>query len=245
MSQPLTIIPARLAAARLPNKPLALIAGEPMIVHVARIAAEAAIGPVLIAAAEEEIADAAAAAGFRTVLTDPDLPSGSDRVHAALQTFDPTGVHDVIVNMQGDFPMMDPSLLKVAARLAQNDGVDIGTLVTPIHSDEEAARPQVVKAALDLAPGTTEGRALYFSRHIIPSGAGPLFHHVGIYAYKRDALTRFVQAPPSPLELREKLEQLRALSMGLRIDAALVDSNPFGVDTPEDLARARSLMEAR
>lgn len=236
------LIPARLASTRLPNKPLADIAGRPMIVHVADRAAAAGVGPVVVAAAEAETVAAVEAAGYRAILTDPDLPSGSDRIWAALETLDPDGRIDAIVNVQGDLPTLDPALVAVAADLVRQPGVDIATLVTPIREAWEREAPQVVKAAVDLAPGAKNGRALYFSRQAIPSGEGPLYHHIGLYAYRRAALAAFVAAPPSPLEMREKLEQLRALSLGLRIEAAVVDTAPLGVDTPDDLARARALL---
>lgn len=238
----LILIPARLASTRLPNKPLARIGDRPMIVHVADRAAAARVGDVVVAAAEAETVAAVEAAGHRAVLTDPDLPSGSDRIWAALQTIDPDGRADIVVNVQGDLPTLDPALVARAAALAREPGVDIATLVTPIVEDWERDAPQVVKAAVDMtgaAGDADHGRALYFSRHPIPSGAGPLFHHIGLYAYRRAALAAFVAAPPSPLERRENLEQLRALSLGLRIEAALVDTAPLGVDTPEDLRRAR------
>jgi 3-deoxy-manno-octulosonate cytidylyltransferase (CMP-KDO synthetase) len=236
---PIIIIPARIASTRLPDKPLADIHGLPMIVHVWRRAIEAGIGPVAVAAAEPEIVRAVEAAGGRAVLTDPALPSGSDRVFAALRALDPQGRHDAVVNLQGDLPAIDPAAIRAAlAPLAENT-VDIATLATPITDGAEIADPNVVKAILSLTPGATRGRALYFSRATAPSGPGPLWHHIGIYAYRRPALERFVALPPSPLERRERLEQLRALEAGMRIDAALVDTVPLGVDTPADLERIR------
>lgn len=249
----LILIPARMASTRLPNKPLAMIGDRPMIVHVADRAAAAGVGAVVVAAAEAEIVAAVEAAGHRAVLTDPDLPSGSDRIWAALTRIDPHGRAEIVVNVQGDLPTLDPALVARAAALAREPGVDIATLVTPIREAWERDAPQVVKAAIDLpvppiggattgatgAAAIDHGRALYFSRRAIPSGDGPLYHHIGLYAYRRAALAAFVAAPPSPLERREALEQLRALSLGLRIEAAVVDTAPLGVDTPDDLTRAR------
>ncbi|EPY03159.1 3-deoxy-manno-octulosonate cytidylyltransferase [Magnetospirillum fulvum] len=243
-SVPLIVIPARLHATRLPGKPLADIHGVPMIVHVWRRAVEAGLGPVLVAAGEPEIADAVRAHGGEAVLTDPDHPSGSDRVWEAVQRFDPTGRHDAIVNLQGDLPTLDPALVSaVLAPLAVPE-VDLATLVVEIVRPEERTDPNVVKAVLGLAPGQKIGRALYFSRATVPANDGPLYHHLGIYAYRRAALARFVALPPAILERREKLEQLRALENGMRIDAALVDTVPLGVDTPADLERARHLLAA-
>jgi 3-deoxy-manno-octulosonate cytidylyltransferase (CMP-KDO synthetase) len=239
---PLVVIPARLAATRLPGKPLADIAGLPMIVHVLRRAQEAAIGPVAVACAEREIAAAVERAGGVAVLTDPALPSGSDRVHAVLAVLDPARRHDVIVNLQGDLPGLPPPYLEAALSPLADPGVDIGTLVAPITDAAEAATPAVVKAACAFAEGTSVAAALYFSRAPVPWGDGPRWHHVGLYAWRRAALDRFVALPPSPLELREKLEQLRALEAGMRIACARVPSAPFGVDTPEDLDRARRLL---
>ena len=236
-----------MASSRLPGKPLALIAGKPMVLHVLDRAREADIGPVAVACAEAEIAGAVRAAGGIAVLTDPALPSGSDRVHAALAALDPQGAHDVVVNLQGDFPTLPPGQLRaVAAPLSDpafDPGFDIATLVTPILSPEEAAAPQVVKAACAFADGQSVAAALYFSRAAIPAGDGPLWHHVGIYAYRRAALARFVALPESPLEQREKLEQLRALEAGMRIACTRVEHGAFGVDTPADLLRARALLE--
>lgn len=209
-----------------------------MIVHVLRRAEAAAIGPVAVACAEAAIADAVRAAGGTAMMTDPDLPSGSDRIHAALAMLDPGGTHDVVINLQGDLPGFDPTALRRLLAVLDEPRFDIATLVAPITSPEEAAASSVVKAACGFGAGEI-APALYFSRNAIPSGEGPLWHHVGVYAYRRDALARFVAAPPSPLESREKLEQLRALELGMRIGAARIDRAPFGVDTPEDLERAR------
>jgi 3-deoxy-manno-octulosonate cytidylyltransferase (CMP-KDO synthetase) len=242
MPNPIIVIPARLKATRLPNKPLADIHGLPMIVHVWKRAMEAGIGPVVVAAAETEIAEAVRAAGGQAVLTDPDLPSGSDRVWAALNAVDPQGAHDVVVNLQGDLPAIDPQVIAAVLKPLAEPQVDIATLVAAIRSEEERQNPNVVKAALAFAPGQDVGRALYFSRVPVPWGEGPHWHHIGIYAYRRAALTRFVDLPVGLLEAREKLEQLRALENGMRIDAALVDTVPDGVDTPADLERARALL---
>jgi 3-deoxy-manno-octulosonate cytidylyltransferase (CMP-KDO synthetase) len=240
---PLVVIPSRMASMRLPGKPLADIHGEPMIVHVWRRAIEADIGPVLVAAGEAEIARAVKAAGGNAVLTRPDHPSGSDRVFEALGHFDAAGNHDVIVNLQGDLPMVEPAALRgVLAPLAE-PAVDIATLAIEIRDAEERLTPSIVKAVAALAPEQRIARALYFTRVACPAGEGPLYHHIGIYAYRRAALARFVALPPGRLERREKLEQLRALEAGLRIDVALVDMAPFGVDTPADLERARALLK--
>ncbi len=239
---PLVVIPARLASTRLPDKPLADIHGQPMIVRVWRRAKEADIGPVLVAAAEAAIVDAVRAAGGVAVLTDPDHPSGSDRVHEAAMRHDPDGRHDAVVNLQGDLPAIDPKAIRAALAPLAEDAVDIATLATEIRDEAERDDPNVVKAVLALGGGRTVGRALYFSRNLVPSGPGPHWHHIGIYAYRRSALSRFVGLPPGILELRERLEQLRALEAGMRIDAALVDTVPLGVDTPADLARIRGIL---
>ncbi len=247
--QPLVAIPARLGSTRLPGKPLADIHGEAMIVHVWRRAREAAIGPVVVACAEAEIACAVEAAGGQAVLTRPDLPSGSDRIHAALAEADPDGRCDVVVNLQGDLPTLEPRLLQAVLEPLADPAVDIATLAVEIADPAERVNPNVVKAAVAFPPGGRIARALYFSRSAVPWDAGdpglPLYHHIGIYAYRRAALERFVGLPPSPLERREKLEQLRALEAGMRIDVARVDTLPLGVDTPADLARARALLAPR
>ncbi len=239
----LVIIPARLAATRLPDKPLATIAGAPMIVHVWRRAVAADVGPVIVACGDRAIADAVEAAGGEAVMTDPALPSGSDRVHAAAAIRDPGGRYATVINLQGDLPAIDPALIRASLAPLRDPAVDIATLVVPTADPGERDNPNVVKAVMSLADGAAVGRALYFTRAAAPAGAGPVWHHIGIYAWRRPALDRFVALPPSPLEKREKLEQLRALEAGLRIDAAVADGVPFGVDTPEDLARARALLE--
>jgi 3-deoxy-manno-octulosonate cytidylyltransferase (CMP-KDO synthetase) len=244
--RPIVLIPARLGSTRLPNKPLADINGKPMIVRVLERALAADLGPVVVAVAEPSIAEAVAAAGGRAVLTDPDLPSGSDRIWAALNQVDPEARHDVVVNVQGDLPIIPPADIHAALRPLAHPEVHIGTLAATIHRIEERRSPNVTKVAAALSPERPIARALYFSRAPIPwagpEDEWPLFHHIGLYAYRRTALARFVELPPSPLEKREKLEQLRALEDGMRIDVALVDSVPLGVDTPGDLARARALL---
>lgn len=246
MANPILVVPARLKATRLPNKPLALIAGDPMIVHVWRRAMEADIGPVVVAAAEVEIIAAVEKAGGRAVLTDPDLPSGSDRVWQALQTVDPSESHDIVVNVQGDVPTLDPAIIRATFdALAMDAAVDIATPVCPITRAEERTNPNVVKAAVGFKPNERSARALYFSRTPVPYGDGPLYHHIGLYAWRRVALKAFVNWPQGVLERRESLEQLRALENHLRIDAVLVDTAPLGVDAPDDLDRARFLLENR
>jgi 3-deoxy-manno-octulosonate cytidylyltransferase (CMP-KDO synthetase) len=217
----------------------------PMIVHVWRRAVAAAAGPVIVACAEREIAAAIAAAGGQAVLTRPDHPSGSDRIFEAVMQLDPGRRHDVVVNVQGDLPLIEPAAIRAALAPLADAAVDIATLAAPIEDDEERGNPSVVKIAAGFAPGATVTRALYFSRLPVPYGGGAHYHHIGLYAYRRAALERFVALPPSPLEQRESLEQLRALEAGMRIDVALVDTVPFGIDTPADLARAREMMAAR
>ena len=240
---PIVLIPARMASARLPGKPLADIAGTPMIVRVWRQAVAAAIGPVLVAAAEPEIALAIEAAGGRAVLTDPDLPSGSDRIFQALQMFDPKGTHDVVVNVQGDLPLLDPSYIRAVAEAQAASGADIATLVAEIDDPADRDNPNAVKAVVSW--DGARGRALYFTRASAPHGDGPHYFHIGIYAFARDALARFVALPPSPLEKQEKLEQLRAMEAGMRIAVARVDSVPLSVDTPADLEDARRAVKAK
>ena len=238
---PLIIIPARMASTRLPGKPLAGIAGAPMIVRVCERAAASGCGPVLVAAAEQEIADAVITAGFQAVLTDPALPSGSDRVWAAAEAYDSAGQHDILINLQGDMPTLKPDALRaVLAPLAADPACDIATLASEITEAHERTDPNVVKAVIAGTPKSGLGRALYFTRATAPHGEGPLFHHIGVYAYRRGALAKFVRAEPTGLEQRERLEQLRALEIGLRIDCAVIAGPPpNGVDTPEDLAQAR------
>jgi 3-deoxy-manno-octulosonate cytidylyltransferase (CMP-KDO synthetase) len=238
---PILLIPARMASSRLPGKPLAGIAGRPMIVRVWERAMAANLGPVVVAAAEPEIVAAVEAAGGRAVLTDPGLPSGSDRIFAALQTLDPAGRHDVVVNLQGDLPALEPAVIRAA--VAALPGADIATLAAEITDPAERDNPSVVKAVVAWEADGKKGRALYFTRATAPGGEGPLFHHVGIYAFTRDALSRFVALPPSLLEQREKLEQLRALEAHMRIAVARVDRVPLSVDTAADLERANILLK--
>jgi 3-deoxy-manno-octulosonate cytidylyltransferase (CMP-KDO synthetase) len=240
---PIVVIPARMAATRLPGKPLADIGGVPMIVRVLKQAEAAGVGPVAVAAGDPEIVAAVQAAGGRAVLTDPALPSGSDRILAALAELDPEGRHDVVINLQGDMPFVRPAVIQACARLLREEpDCDIATVVAPETSPEDRANPDVVKAILAMAPGGMTGRALYFTRATL-YGEGPVWRHVGIYAYRRAALERFNAASPSPLERREKLEQLRALELGLSIWAAVADKAPISVDTPADLEAARAAAE--
>lgn len=239
---PLIIIPSRLAASRFPNKPLVDLAGAPMIVQVWRRACEADIGPVVVAAGDREIVAAVEAAGGTAIMTTSDLPSGSDRIHEAAERIDPDDKYDVIVNVQGDLPTIEPRSIRAALDGLGNPEVDIATIASVIRRSEEYTSPSVVKAVIEMAEDQTVGRALYFTRATAPTGEGPLFHHIGLYAFRRAALRRFVGLPPSVLERRERLEQLRALAHGMRIDVALVDTVPLGVDTPADLDRAREIM---
>lgn len=244
-SNPIVLIPSRLASTRLPDKPLADIHGQPMIVHCLRRAREAGFARVAVACGDEAIAGAVRAAGGEAVMTDPNHPSGSDRIHEALVKLDPEGRHDAVINLQGDLPAIDPAIVAAALKPLADPRIDIATLATPIVDRHEIDDPNVVKAVLSLRPGESIGPALYFSRRPVPGGEGALWHHIGIYAYRRVALQRFVALPPSPLEQREKLEQLRALENGMRIAAAVVDTLPLGVDTPADLERIRQVMAAQ
>ena len=239
---PVIVIPARMASTRLAGKPLADIHGRAMIVHVWRRARDADLGPVVVACAEAEIAAVVEAAGGRAVMTRADHPSGSDRVHEALGVIDAKERHDAVINLQGDLPTIDPAAIRAVLAPLDDPAVDIATLVAVVGDPGEARDPDVVKAAVSFGDGATVGRALYFSRQAVPAGDGPLYHHIGIYAYRRQALERFVALPPGVLERRERLEQLRALEDGMRIDAALVDTVPLGVDTPADLERARRML---
>lgn len=242
LSNPLLLIPARMQAARLPGKPMADIAGSPMIVHVWKRATEARLGRVVVAAAEQVIVDAIKAAGGEAVLTDADLPTGSDRIYQALTKLDPEQKHDAIINVQGDVPTLESKYIRTAYETLQNSNADIATLITPITNEADIAASQIVKAIVELPEGATTGRAHYFTRVPAPWGNGPHYCHVGLYAYRRNALEAFVKAPRSTLEKREGLEQLRALAIGLRIDASIVDTLPLGVDTPEDLEKARHVL---
>ena len=237
---PLIMIPARMAATRLPNKPLADIGGKPMIVRAWESAMNSGL-PVVVAAGDPEIVAVVEAAGGRAVLTDPALPSGSDRIRAAVEAVDPDGAHDAIINLQGDMPFADPGLATACAALLHGEaGCDIATLVAPEANRSDRTNPDVVKAVLALAEGERHGRALYFTRSTL-YGDAPVWRHIGIYGYRREALMKFCAAPPSPLETREKLEQLRALEMGLSIWAAVIDAAPLSVDNPADLEAARRL----
>ena len=242
MTRALIIIPARLASTRLPDKPLADIEGEPMIVHVWRRAHAAEMGRVVVAADAEEICAAVRAAGGEALMTRPDHASGSDRVFEALSRIDPDAEAEIVVNLQGDLPTIEPALIRECASVLAAKGPDIATLAAEIQDPEERTNPNVVKIVGTPLPGGNRLRALYFTRATAPHGEGPLFHHIGLYAYRRTALERFISLPPSYLETRERLEQLRALEDGMRIDVAVVDTVPLGVDTPADLERARQLL---
>lgn len=236
---PIILVPARMAATRLPGKPLADIAGMPMIVRVLRQAEAAGAGPVAVAAGDPEIVEAVRAAGGKAVLTDPSLPSGSDRILAALAELDPERRHDVVINLQGDMPFVDPGVVaQCAGLLAREPACDIATVVAPEASPADRANPDVVKAVLSLQPDGRTGRALYFTRSTL-YGDQPVWRHIGIYGYRRAALEQFNAAPPSPLEQQERLEQLRALELGLVIWAAIAQAAPISVDTPADLEQAR------
>ena len=242
---PIVLIPTRLAATRLPGKPLAEIAGAPMIVHVWRRAVAAGIGPVVVASGDREIADIIDRQGGRAVLTDPDLPTGSDRIHAAITALDPAGAYDAVINVQGDTPMLEPAAIRLAlAALAEPD-TDIATLAAEIVEAAAVHEISVNKVAAGFTDPTRPTRALYFSKAPVPWGEGPHYEHVGLYAYRRAALDRFVALPRGVLEKRERLEQLRALEAGMRISVSLIDPAWLGVqvDTPDDLTRARELME--
>jgi len=230
-----------MASTRLPGKPLADIHGEPMIVHVWRRARAADVGPAIVATDDPRIVEAVKSAGGTAILTRADHPSGSDRIFEALALIDAAHAHDVVVNVQGDLPTIRPEAIRACLAPLADPAVDIATLATPIARPEERDDPNVVKAVgAEVAPGRL--RALYFTRARAPWGKGPLLHHIGLYVYRRDALARFVAAPPSALERRERLEQLRALELGMRIDIAIVDESPLGVDAPDDLERARAIL---
>ena len=239
----LILIPARMAATRLPGKPLLDIAGEPMIVHVLRRAQAAQLGPVVVATDNEAIVACVEKAGGRAIMTRADHASGSDRIFEALGIVDPKAQAKIVINMQGDLPTLPAADLKAALAPLADPAVDIATIAAEIKKPEERTNPNVVKVVgSTVAPGRLQ--ALYFTRATAPSGDGPLYHHIGLYAYRRSALARFVALPPSPLEKREKLEQLRALEAGMRIDVSIVDSVPLGVDTPEELEIARTMLKS-
>jgi 3-deoxy-manno-octulosonate cytidylyltransferase (CMP-KDO synthetase) len=238
---PLILIPARMAATRLPGKPLADIGGVPMIVHVLRRAEEAGIGRVAVATDAPEIADAVTAHGGEAVMTRADHPSGSDRIFEALGKLDPVGQTPIVINLQGDFPTIQPDQIRAVLAPLQDPAVDIATLAAQIHTEEENTNPNVVKV-VGSPLGGSRLHALYFTRATAPYGDGPRYPHIGLYAYRRPALVRFVGLPPSPLEQREKLEQLRALEAGMRIDVTVVETVPRGVDTAADLETARRIL---
>lgn len=240
----LLLIPARMASTRLPGKPLADIAGAPMIVQVRRRAEEAGIGRVVVATDDAAITAAVRADGGEAVMTRADHENGSSRIHEAAGLVDPGGEFQVVVNVQGDLPSVEPATIRAGLKPLEDPDIDIGTVAAPISRDEERTDPNVVKIACGAGRGDTL-RALYFSRATVPWGEGPHYHHIGLYAYRRAILDRYVALPPSPLEKRERLEQLRALEAGMRIGVALVDAVPLGVDTPADLERARIILSAR
>ena len=241
-STPVIIIPARMAASRLPGKPLADIAGKPMIQHVWERATASGIAPVWVATDDERIADAIYSAGGNAVITRTDHPSGSDRTFEAVELIDPDRRFDVILNLQGDLPELDSQIPATLLAAVETSGAELATLVTPAD-DAEVARPQIVKAVIawDAPPATGPrfGQALYFSRAAVPTGPAAKYHHIGVYGWRRDALERFVSLPPSPLETTERLEQLRALEAGMRIAVAEIDTAPAGVDTADDLDATR------
>lgn len=237
---PIVLIPARMAATRLPGKPLADIAGVPMIVRVLRQAQAAGVGPVAVAAGDSEIVAAVEAAGGRAVLTDPDLPSGTDRIVAALAELDPAGRHDVVINLQGDIPFVRPDAVSAVAQLLQaQPGCDLATVMVAEADPAERSNPDIPKVVAALQPDGRSARALYFTRSVL-YGDGPVWLHHGIYGFRRAALEQFAAAPPSPLEKRERLEQLRALELGMSVWAAVIDEAPISVDNPADLERART-----
>ena len=240
----LVLIPARMAATRLPGKPLLDIAGLPMIVHVLRSAEAAKIGRVAVATDTPEIAEIVKSHGGEAVMTRADHPSGSDRIFEALGKLDPHGEVDIVINLQGDFPTILPDNIRDVLAPLADPAVDIATLAAEIHTEEEALNPNVVKV-VGSPINPKRLRALYFTRATAPWGDGPRYHHIGLYAYRRAALERFVRLPPSPLELQEKLEQLRALEAGMRIDVTIVDTVPRGVDTPADLETTRQILAKR
>lgn len=242
--QSLVLIPARMASTRLPDKPMADICGEPMIVQVVRRAVEAQVGRVVAAVDHEDTFNAITKAGFEAVMTRQDHQSGSDRIHEALEKSDPQGRARFVINVQGDLPTIEPETVRAALRPLDDPAVDIATLTVVISDEEEKTAPSVVKV-VGSPVSETRLRALYFTRTTAPWGEGPLYHHIGLYAYRRESLKRFVALKPSVLELRERLEQLRALEDGMRIDAEIVNAVPLGVDTPADLEKARRILSAR
>jgi len=243
LDKTLVLIPARMASTRLPGKPLADICGLPMIVQVAKRAREAAIGRIVVAVDHDDTFAAVANAGFEVVMTRKDHQSGSDRIYEALQAVDPEGRAEIVVNVQGDLPTIDPETIRASLRPLEDPAVDIATLTVEIKDEEEKTAPSVVKV-VGSAISDNRMRALYFTRTTAPYGNGPLYHHIGLYAYRRAALEKFVSLGPSPLERRESLEQLRAMEAGMRIDVEIVDTIPLGVDTPADLEKARRILSA-
>ncbi|MCA1299930.1 3-deoxy-manno-octulosonate cytidylyltransferase [Stappia indica] len=244
MSGALVVIPARMASTRLPDKPLLDIAGQPMIVHVLEQARAADIGPVVVACDDPRVKAAVEAVGGKAVLTDPDLASGSDRVRVAANTVDPDGRFPVVLNLQGDVPLIDPAAIRATFDPLSDPAVDIGTIATEIRDPALRDDPGAVKT-VGTPAGDKRLRALYFTRATAPTGPGPLYQHIGLYAFRRAALEAFVALPPSPLEIRERLEQLRALEAGMRIDVSLIDSVPMDVNTPEDIEAVRAVLTRR
>jgi 3-deoxy-manno-octulosonate cytidylyltransferase (CMP-KDO synthetase) len=239
----LILIPARMASTRLPGKPLADIAGLPMIVQVAKRAQEANVGRIIVAVDDQTVFDTVQAAGFEVVMTRSDHQSGSDRIFEALTKVDPNGQAEIVINVQGDLPTIDPQTIRAALRPLEDPAVDIATLTVEIEDEQEKTNPNVVKV-VGSPLSADRLRALYFTRATAPHGVGPLYHHIGLYAYRRPALERFVSLSPSTLEKRESLEQLRALEAGMRIDVEVVKTVPLGVDTPADLEKARHILSA-
>ncbi len=244
LDKTLILIPARMASTRLPGKPLADICGLPMIVQVALRARDAQAGRIVVAVDHQDVFDAITAAGFEAVMTRVDHQSGSDRIYEALRKSDPEGKVEIVINVQGDLPTIEPETIRAALRPLENPDVDIATLTVEIEDEEEKLNPNVVKV-VGSPLSETRLKALYFTRTTAPHGKGPLYHHIGLYAYRRTALEKFVSLPPSALEKRESLEQLRALEAGMRIDVEIVKSIPLGVDTPADLEKARRLLSAK
>lgn len=241
--KPIIIIPARMASTRLPNKPLADIAGKPMIVQVMNRALEADIAPVYIACDSQEIVDAVKFHGGKAILTDPDLPSGTDRIYQAFNKIENNNEFDIVINVQGDEPTLNPESIKKVLSAFSHDHVDIATLVTKITNDDEIKNPNIVKAVIAWDKIQSHGKALYFSRSNVPYGIGDIYQHIGLYAYRIGALKKFTSLTPSPLELCEKLEQLRALENSIHIEAVAIQDRPLGVDTYEDLIEARRILE--
>jgi len=244
---PIVMIPSRLASMRLPKKPLADIGGMPMIVRVWRQAVAAALGPVVVASGDREIVDAVEAAGGRAVMTDPELPTGSDRIHAAVTALDPDGKHDAVINVQGDMPLIEPAAIRLAYEALADPETDIATLCAVIEDPAQLTQDHVNKVVAGFTDPARPARALYFSKLPVPWGEGPHYEHIGLYAYRRDALDRYVTLSRGVLEIRERLEQLRALENGMRISVQLVAPDQHGgqVDTPGDLDRVRAMVAER